>query len=74
MTARRRQQPGWPVRSRLGALVSAGSATLGHERTHVWQVRTYGYPDDDALARRMEDGAKATEAQWWDCYQMNQRP
>ena len=48
--------------------------TLGHERTHVWQVRTYGYPDDDALARRMEDGAKVTEAQWWDYYQMNQRP
>jgi hypothetical protein len=39
----------------------------------VWQVRTYGYPDD-ALARRMEDGAKVTEAQWWDYYQMNQRP
>jgi hypothetical protein len=48
--------------------------TLGHERTHVWQVRTYGYPDEDAMARRMEDGAKATEAQWWDYYQMNQRP
>ena len=48
--------------------------TLGHERTHVWQVRTDGYPDDDALARHMEDGAKATKAQWWDHYQMNQRP
>jgi hypothetical protein len=25
-------------------------------------------------AHRMEDGAKVTEAQWWDYYQMNQRP
>jgi hypothetical protein len=47
--------------------------TLGHERTHVWQVKTYGYPEEDALARRMEDAAKATEAQWWDYYRMNQR-
>jgi hypothetical protein len=74
VTARRRQQPGGRSGAGSGALVSAGSATLGHERTHVWQVRTYGYPDDDALARLMEDGAKVTEAQWWDCYQMNQRP
>jgi hypothetical protein len=42
-------------------------------RTDVWQVKTYGYPEEDALARRMEDAAKATEAQWWDHYQMNQR-
>ena len=49
------------------------SVGIGHERTHVWQVKTYGYPEEDALARRMEDAAKATEAQWWDYYQMNQR-
>jgi hypothetical protein len=47
--------------------------TLGHERIHVWQVKTHGYP---ARAERKlyEDAAKATEAQWWDYYQMNQRP
>jgi hypothetical protein len=46
--------------------------TLGHERIHVWQVKTHGYP---ARAERKlyEDAAKATEAQWWDYYQMNQR-
>jgi hypothetical protein len=37
--------------------------TLGHERIHIWQVKTDGYPDEDALARRLEDAAKATEAQ-----------
>ena len=55
-------------------LTVEGDPEAVRERTHVWQVRTYGYPDDDALARSMEDGAKATEAQWWDYYQMNQRP
>jgi hypothetical protein len=50
--------------------------TLGHERTHVWQVKTYGYLQDDKLARQMEKAAKATEAQWWDHYQdqMNRQP
>jgi hypothetical protein len=48
--------------------------TLGHERTHVWQVRTYGYPQNDTLARQMEKAAEATEAQWWDYYQMNRQP
>jgi hypothetical protein len=48
--------------------------TLGHERTHVWQVKTYAYPNDDEVAEFYEDAAKATEAQWWDYYQMNQGP
>jgi hypothetical protein len=47
--------------------------TLGHERTHVWQIKTHGYPT--AAERQMyEDAAEATEAQWWDYYQMSQRP
>lgn len=47
--------------------------TLGHERTHVWQVKTHGYPT--AAERRVyEDAAKATEAQWWDYYQMSRTP
>jgi hypothetical protein len=47
--------------------------TLGHERTHVWQVKTHGYPT--AAERQVyEDAAKATEAQWWDYYRMSQRP
>jgi hypothetical protein len=47
--------------------------TLGHERTHVWQVKTYGYPTQ-AEAGRFEEAARATEAQWWDYYQMSTRP
>ena len=44
--------------------------TLGHERTHVWQVKTHGYPTD-AERQLYEDAAEATEAQWWDYYQMD---
>jgi hypothetical protein len=47
--------------------------TLGHERTHVWQVKTYGYPTK-AQREQFEASARATEAQWWDYYQMNRRP
>jgi hypothetical protein len=47
--------------------------TLGHERTHVWQVTTYGYPTK-AEREQFEASARATEAQWWDYYQMNRRP
>jgi hypothetical protein len=37
--------------------------TLGHERTHVRQVKTHGYPTE-AERQVYEDAAKATEAQW----------
>jgi hypothetical protein len=47
--------------------------TLGHERTHVWQVKTHGYPTE-AERQVYEDAAKATEAQWWDYYQMSRTP
>jgi hypothetical protein len=47
--------------------------TLGHERTHLWQVKTHGYPT--AAERQLyEDAAEATEGQWWDYDQMSQRP
>jgi hypothetical protein len=39
----------------------------------MWQVKTYGYPTQ-AEAGRFEEAARATEAQWWDYYQMSTRP
>jgi hypothetical protein len=47
--------------------------TLGHERTHVWQVKTYGYPTK-AERERFEPAARAMEAQWREYYQMSKRP
>jgi hypothetical protein len=57
------------TRSQVCGLVK----TLGHERTHVWQVKTYGYPTK-AERERFEAAARATEAQWREYYQMSKRP
>ena len=51
------------TRKHLRDLVAELVKTLGHERTHVWQVKTHGYPTE-AERQVYEDAAKATEAQW----------
>ena len=42
--------------------------TLGHERTHVYQARTFGTPHDMAAWARYERAAEATEYQWWEYF------
>ena len=38
--------------------------TLGHERTHIYQWRTFGTPTDSATIQEFEDAAYALDYQW----------
>jgi hypothetical protein len=42
--------------------------TLGHERIHVYQARTFGPPGDSVDALNRERAAVATEETWWRSY------
>jgi hypothetical protein len=42
--------------------------TLGHERTHIYQTKTFGVPDSDNLMD-YEKGAYGSEESWWQYYQ-----
>ncbi|MCM3042805.1 peptidoglycan-binding protein [Paenibacillus motobuensis] len=42
--------------------------TLAHERTHIFQVRTYGHAADDSMLRLFEDGAYGIEDTFWDYF------
>ncbi|NDI35098.1 hypothetical protein EPK97_10035 [Chengkuizengella sediminis] len=44
--------------------------TLGHERTHIYQTKTFGAPNSDTLID-FEKGAYASEELWWKYYQIN---
>jgi hypothetical protein len=44
--------------------------TLGHERVHAYQVKTFGAPDLQTI-RGYEDGADESEMVWWDYYNKN---
>jgi len=46
--------------------------TLGHERTHIYQTKTFGPPDVDTIMD-YENGAYGSEESWWQYYQMNGR-
>ncbi|MCI8669790.1 MAG: hypothetical protein HFI34_09785 [Lachnospiraceae bacterium] len=46
--------------------------TLGHERIHVYQVKTFGEPKTDNMARMFEKAAYGSENDWWKYFkQMN---
>jgi RHS repeat-associated protein len=45
--------------------------TLGHERTHVFQVDTFGPVNDSAQLQMNEAGAQAAEEAYWQYYLMN---
>lgn len=40
------------------------AVTLGHERTHVYQIRTFGQPDGSDIGALFEDAAYGTEDMW----------
>jgi hypothetical protein len=42
--------------------------TLGHERMHAYQARTFGPPRGSAEAARREEAAYASEEMWWKSY------
>jgi len=42
--------------------------TLGHERIHAYQARTFGPPKDSCDARAREEAAYASEEVWWQSY------
>lgn len=41
--------------------------TLGHERMHVYQTRTFGIPDSTMLGK-FENAAYGSEGMWWNYY------
>ena len=42
--------------------------TLGHERMHVYQTKTFGAATDSVVLKTFEDAAYASENMWWDYY------
>jgi hypothetical protein len=44
--------------------------TLGHERTHVYQVGVFGKPTSTDMLREFERGASASEQGWWDYFNL----
>lgn len=42
--------------------------TIGHERTHVYQVKTFGTANDAETLRLFENGAWGSEKDWWNYY------
>ncbi|MDQ3575699.1 MAG: hypothetical protein M3404_12425, partial [Actinomycetota bacterium] len=39
--------------------------TLGHERMHVYQMRTFGPPGDSKVGNMYEAAARGSEDDWW---------
>lgn len=44
--------------------------TLGHERMHVYQFKTFGTPQTDAIGRMFENAAYGSEKDWWKYFQL----
>jgi hypothetical protein len=42
--------------------------TLGHERTHIYQVKTFGSAVDTTTLIEFEKGAWGSESSWWDFF------
>lgn len=42
--------------------------TLGHERTHIYQVKTFGPAVDTTTLIEFEKGAWGSESSWWDFF------
>ncbi|WP_279621684.1 hypothetical protein [Listeria monocytogenes] len=42
--------------------------TLGHERMHIYQVKTFGPPLDFESSKLYEAGAWGSEKDWWNYY------
>ena len=42
--------------------------TLGHERIHVYQVRLFGPPTTDEMAKMFEAAAYESKEYWWNYY------
>jgi len=45
--------------------------TLGHERIHIYQINTFGVPQDVEMGRLFESVAWGSEKDWWNCFKMN---
>ncbi|MDR6226826.1 pre-toxin TG domain-containing protein [Desmospora profundinema] len=42
--------------------------TIGHERMHIYQTKTFGKPKDKDMLIEFENGAYGSENMWWDYY------
>ncbi|EUJ36756.1 hypothetical protein PWEIH_11355 [Listeria weihenstephanensis FSL R9-0317] len=45
--------------------------TLGHERMHVYQIKTFGAPDNSRMLGLYEKGAELSEPEWLNYYYTN---
>ncbi|NQF15106.1 DUF4280 domain-containing protein [Brevibacillus sp. HB1.3] len=47
--------------------------TLGHERIHIYQTKTFGKPEDHEMLLEFEKGAYGSEDSWWEYYKRKRR-
>ncbi|WGV59198.1 DUF4280 domain-containing protein [Brevibacillus brevis] len=47
--------------------------TLGHERIHIYQTKTFGKPQDHEMLLEFEKGAYGSEDSWWEYYKRKRR-